>query len=71
MKKKKENFFKTRKVIIFFAIVSLIEGFLFIHHNLAGNIILNNKYLPGLILLTGSLLLLCSGILIVYSAKEK
>jgi len=71
MKKKKENFLKTRKGIILFAIASLIGGFLFINHNLTGNIILNNKYFPKLISLTGSLLLLCSGILIVCSTKKK
>jgi len=68
---KKENFFKTRKTTVSFAIIALITGFLFLNRSITGNVILNNENSFSLLSLIGLLLIACSVILGVYALKKK
>lgn len=69
--KKNLNWFKTKKVTIPFALVSLMGGFFFLNRSITGNVILNNKHAFNLVSLIGLLLILCSVVLIAYSIKKR
>ena len=67
-----KSFFKTKKVVIFFAVISFLGGFLFLKHNITGNAVISGKYFFSLISLSGLLLILCSIILGIYALiKER
>jgi len=68
---KKENFFKTKKATVSFAIIALIGGFLFLNRSITGNVILDNKNSFSLVSLMGLLLIACSVILCAYALKKK
>jgi len=68
---KKENFFKTRKATVSFAIVALVGGFLFLNQSITGNVILNNTNSFSLVSLMGLVLIACSIILGAYALKKK
>lgn len=68
---KKENFFKTRKATVSFALMALVGGFLFLNQSITGNIILDSENSFNLVSLMGLLLIACSIILGAYSLKKK
>ena len=65
------DWFKRKKVTSSFAVISLIAGFLFLKHEITGNVILNGKYSFNLTALIGLSLILCSVILAAYTLKKK
>jgi hypothetical protein len=68
---KKENFFKTKRVAIFFSIIALISGLFFIQYTLTGNAVLNQENSFSLLPIIGVSLLICSAILALYSVKKR
>ncbi len=69
--KKSLDWFKTRKITAFFAIIALIGGFLFLNPIMTGNVVLNNSHSFNMISTTGWLLILCSIILGIYSIRKR
>jgi len=68
---KEENFFKKKSVVVSFALISLVGGFLFINKDITGNIVLSSKYSFNLLSIIGLLLIVCSAILGAYSIRKK
>lgn len=70
--KNNKNFWKKKKVTAFFGLLSLVGSFFFLNRSITGNTIVNEtmpeiiQFLP----LVGVALLVCSGILIVYSLNK-
>ncbi|MFH1801735.1 MAG: hypothetical protein ABH804_02810 [archaeon] len=67
----KEDFFKKRKVTVFFAVIALVGGVFFLRKSITGNIILSNPVQTTSLSAIGILLILCSIILGAYSVKKK
>lgn len=79
----KQSFFKKKNVARAFGIVALIGGFFFLNFGASsvtpagssltptGNIISNGTFAINLISIVGFLLIICSGILIVYSIVKR
>ena len=65
------NWLKTKPATAGFSIVALLGGFLFLNHNLTGNIIAEKTATVDLLSLTGILLIVCSFILALYSTKKR
>ena len=65
------DWFKTKTATALFAIAALIGGFLFLDPQVTGQAILNERYKFNPVSMVGSLLILCSIILGVYSVKSK
>jgi len=69
--KNKENFWESKPVTTFFALIALISGFLFLNSGITGSVILNNKSSFDLFSLIGILLIICSVILGLYTIKKR
>lgn len=68
--RKKQDWFKQKKVTACFAIIALAAGFLFLNRSITGNIIsTGHSYNP--VSLIGLLLIMCSIILGAYSLKKR
>ncbi|VVB80120.1 Uncharacterised protein [uncultured archaeon] len=65
-KKKQESFFKKKKVISVFAIISLVAGVGFLNKTMTGNAVLNQSASIQFTPLIGIALIICSGILSAY-----
>ena len=68
---KKENFFEKKKTTGTFAIIAMVFGFIFLEHNLTGNMILEKNYYINFVSLIGVLLVICSLVLAIYSLRKK
>ena len=68
--KKKQNWFKKKKIASVFALVTLVAGFLFLDQGITGNAVLNNNPAVNVISLVGLLLVFCAAILSVYSLRR-
>lgn len=66
------SWFKTKKVTVTFAVLSLIAGFLFIDQNSTGNAVINSTRTGAFNSLSfiGLLLIFCSAILAFYSIRN-
>lgn len=73
MKKRKKfsNWFETKPVTSFFAIIAAIGGFLFLSYRPTGGVILNEQSSFNILSIIGSLLILCAIILGIYSIRKK
>ena len=72
--KKEMNFLellKEKKITGFFAVISLISGFLFMNQGITGNVVLNSESSFNFVPMIGFLLIICSIILGTYSLKSK
>jgi len=67
----KKNWFAKRGVIMGFAVISSLTGFLFMNHTITGNVILNENYPFTIVSVIGMLLVICAIILAVYNMKHK
>lgn len=67
----KEKFFARKSVTWVFAIIAAFSGFLFLDAVPTGNIIVNRQNPVSVLSIIGLLLIACSAVLIVYSAKKK
>lgn len=69
----KKNLFKTRATVMFFAIISIFGGMMFLKKNFTALAILENQSDPtfNAISLIGLLLIFCSATLFVYALKLK
>lgn len=65
----KKSFFKTKKVVMGFAIVALLGGFFFLNNSLTGNIIVESENPINLLSIIGLLLIACSIILGAYAIR--
>ena len=68
--KKKQNWFKQKKVTSVFALVALVAGFLFLDNGITGNVVLGNTSPVDIISLMGLLLVFCAAILASYSIRR-
>ena len=68
-----EELLKSSPITGGFAVIAFIGGVLFLSYSygMTGNVILNDKYSFNFLSLIGLLLVLCSGILGLYSIKKK
>ena len=68
-----EELLKSKPITGGFAVIAFIGGVIFLSYSysLTGNVVLNNKYSFNLLSLIGLLLVVCSGILSLYSIKKK
>jgi membrane-anchored glycerophosphoryl diester phosphodiesterase (GDPDase) len=67
----KKKFFERKGVTWVFSAIALVSGVVFLDSNATGNVIVNRQNPVSVISLLGLLLILCSVILITYSAKKK
>lgn len=68
---KKKSFLEDKKITMVFATISLLGGFYFLEKGFTANVILNDKYSLNPVSFVGSLLILCSVVLWVYSLKKR
>lgn len=67
----KKKFFERKGVTWVFSAIALISGVVFLDSSPTGNVIINKQNPVSIISMLGLLLVLCSVILITYSAKKK
>ena len=68
-----EELLKSTPITGGFAVIAFIGGVIFLSYSysITGNVILNDKYAFNFLSLIGLLLVLCSGVLGLYSIKKK
>jgi len=68
----KQSWFKTKKVVAYFALISFISGFLFIKNSgVTGNAIVNHYQPVSILSIVGLLLIFCSVIIAIYLTKKE